>query len=65
MKKADTILDDLHNIRREIFDDIKSLSSSERTAYFRKVGEDMAAKYGIKRYSSVDNARVGIAISMK
>ena len=49
MKKPDTILDEVHAIRRKIEEHTKDMTASERTAYFNRVGEAVAKKYGFKR----------------
>ena len=52
MKKPDTILDEIHAIRRKIDERTKDMTSSERTAYFNQTGEAVARKYGLKRVTS-------------
>ena len=53
MKKPDTILDEVHAIRRRIEERTKGMSPSERTAYFNSRAEITAQKYGFKIISSV------------
>ena len=48
MKKPDTILDEIHEIRRKIDEKTKDMTASERTAYFNQRGEAAARKYGFK-----------------
>jgi hypothetical protein len=48
MKKPDTILDEVHAIRRRIEERTKGMTPSERTAYFNQRGEATAKKYGFK-----------------
>jgi len=52
MRKPDTILDEIHEIRRKIEEETKYMSSSEQTAYFNRSGEDAAKKYGFRRIAS-------------
>ena len=54
MRNPDTILDEVHAIRRKIEEHTKDMSASERTAYFNQVGEAAAKKYGFKRVSSTN-----------
>ena len=49
MKKPDTILDEIHAIRRKIDERTKDMTASERTAYFNQTGEAVARKYGLRR----------------
>ena len=58
MKKPDTILDEIHAIRRSIEEDIKDMTSAERTAYFNRAGEAAATKYGFRRIASAQSGRV-------
>jgi len=53
MKKPDTILDEIHAIRRKIEETTKGMTVSERTAYFNRTGEAVARKYGLKRIAYV------------
>jgi hemerythrin-like domain-containing protein len=48
MRKPNTIEDDLDKIRVEIYEEIKDLSREEYLEYFRKFGEEVTKKYGIK-----------------
>jgi hypothetical protein len=54
MRKPDTILDEVHEIRRRINERTKDMTPSERTAYFNRRGEEAAKKYGFKIATSVD-----------
>ena len=56
MKKPDTILDEIHAIRRKIDEKTKDLSASERTVYFNQRGEAAAKKYGFKIAASAKEA---------
>ncbi|MCL2141318.1 MAG: hypothetical protein FWH46_00990 [Methanimicrococcus sp.] len=48
MKKADPILDEIHAIRRQIDEETKDMTSSERAAYTNQRGEAAAKKYGFE-----------------
>jgi len=52
MKKPDTILDEIHAIRHKIEEETKDMTSAERTAYFNRVGEAAAKKYGFRRVAN-------------
>ena len=52
MKKPDTILNDIHEIRRRIDEKTKDMTPAERTAYFNQRAEIAAQKYGFKVVSS-------------
>jgi len=52
MRKPDTILDEVHAIRRKISEATKDMTSTERTAYFNQAGEAAAKKYGFYRIAS-------------
>jgi len=54
MRKPDTILDEVHEIRRRIEERTKHMTPSEQTAYFNKRGEAAAKKYGFKRVASAN-----------
>ena len=56
MKKPDTILDEIHAIRRKLYEATKDMSTTERTAYFNATGERLAREYGFQRIS-VDEVR--------
>ena len=56
MRKPDTILDEVHAIRRNLYEATKEMSSSERTAYFNQRAEAVAQKYGFKIVASADEA---------
>ena len=57
MAKPDTILDEVHAIRRKIEAETKNMTVSERTAYFNQSGETIAQKYGFKRVTSAKDDR--------
>ncbi len=48
MRKPDTILDEIHEIRRKIDERTKNMTTSEQTAYFNERGKIAAQKYGFK-----------------
>ena len=48
MRKPDTILDEVHEIRRMIEEKTKNMTSSERTACFNQRGDVIANRYGFK-----------------
>ena len=52
MRKPDTIMDEIHAIRRKIDEKTKGMTVSERTAYFNQRGEAAAQKYGFKIVAS-------------
>jgi len=49
MKKPDTILDEIHAIRHKLNEEMKYMTTSERTAYYNQAGEAAAKKYGFHR----------------
>ena len=51
MKKPDTILDEIHAIRREIDEKTKDMTHKEINEYFNATGERLAMKYGFQRVS--------------
>ena len=51
MKKPDTILDEIHTIRRNLYEATKDMSTLERAAYFNTTGERLAKEFGFKRIS--------------
>ncbi|MCL2141316.1 MAG: hypothetical protein FWH46_01000 [Methanimicrococcus sp.] len=48
MKKSDPILDEIHAIRRQIYEETKDMTSSEQAAYTNQCGEAAAKKYGFE-----------------
>jgi hypothetical protein len=48
MRKPDTILDEIHAIRRKTYDKTKDMTVTERTKYFNDTGKRLAARYGFK-----------------
>jgi len=61
VRKPDTILDEVHAIRRKIEEHTKDMTRSERTAYFKRAGEEAARKYGFRR---ITNANQGLKNNM-
>ena len=55
MKRPDTILDEVHAIRRKIEERTKGMTPSERTAYFNQAGAAAAQKYGFKIVASAND----------
>ena len=60
MKKPDTILDEIHVIRRRIDERTKGMTVSERTAYFNERGEVTAKKYGFRIIANIKKVSVTI-----
>ena len=56
MRKADTILDEIHATRHKIEERTKGMTASERTAYFNQRGEVAAKKYGFKVIANVNGS---------
>ena len=56
MRKPDTILDEIHAIRRRIDEKTKNMTASERTAYFNERGKAAAKRYGFKIIDSAKKA---------
>ena len=48
MRKPDTILDEVHAIRRKIEEKTKDMTRSERTAYFNQRAETVAKRHGFR-----------------
>ena len=57
MKKPDTIVADIHKIRRQIEAETKGMTSAQISAFFNATGERLAKQYGFKRVT-VDEVRV-------
>ena len=58
MRKADTILDEIHATRRKIDEKTRGMTVSERTAYFNQRGEIASRKYGFTIVSSTNENHV-------
>jgi hypothetical protein len=56
MKTKNTIEDDLDAIRDQICEEIKGMSPSEITDYFRKGTADAIKKYGLRLVKSAQEA---------
>ena len=56
MKTLDTIVDDIHEIRRQIDDETRGMTSEQISEFFGVTGERLAKRYGFKRIT-VDEAR--------
>lgn len=48
MKKPDTILEEIHAIRNELYEEVKDMSSSERTVFFAERAEAVANEFGFQ-----------------
>jgi len=62
MSKPDTILDEIHAIRRIIEERTKDMAETERVAYFNKRGEEAAKKYGFTIVSGVKDSNKAQAV---
>jgi hypothetical protein len=62
VKKSDTIVAEVHEIRRQIYERTKDMTASERTAYFNESGRRSAEKYGFKIYRNAEEAEMGRAL---
>ncbi|MCL2141733.1 MAG: hypothetical protein FWH46_02475 [Methanimicrococcus sp.] len=62
MKKTDDpVLDEIHAIRRQIYEEIKDMTSSERTAYFKQSCDAALKECGyIKIYTDENKTRFRI-----
>ena len=62
MKKTDDpVLDEIHEIRRQIYEKVKDMTSSERTAYFNQRCDAALKKCGyIKIYTDEKKTRFRI-----
>jgi len=54
MEKPDTILDEIHEIRRQIYEEIKDMTPEEHIEYFRKITEPIIKEYGMKVVSGTE-----------
>jgi len=54
MRKPDTILDEIHEIRRQIYEEIKDMTPEERSEYFRRETAPVIKEYGMKVVSRVE-----------
>jgi hypothetical protein len=41
-------VDEIHAIRRQIYEEIKGMTIDEQVTYFNQCGEDIAKEYGLK-----------------
>ena len=57
MRKPDTILDEIHAIRRKLYEITKDMTSSERAAYINQRAEAAAKKYGFKIVASAQEKK--------
>ena len=56
MKKPDTIVAEIHAIRRQINEETKDMSTAQISDYYRENTERIIKKYGFKT-ATVDEAR--------
>jgi len=54
MKKPDTILDEIHAIRRKIDEETKDMTPAQRVERVNRIGEATAKKYGFKIIASAE-----------
>ncbi|MCC8180115.1 MAG: hypothetical protein LIP23_04285 [Planctomycetes bacterium] len=47
MTNESKAMDEIHMIRAKLYDETKTLSAEEHTAYYRIKAEDLAKKHGI------------------
>jgi hypothetical protein len=52
VKKSDTIVTEVHEIRRQIYENTKNMTTAERIDYFNESGRRSAEKYGFKIYKN-------------
>jgi len=52
VKKPDTILNEIHAIRRDIDEKTKDMTHDEINEYFNAAGERLADQYGFRRVSA-------------
>jgi len=55
MRKPDTIVDEIHEIRRRIAERTAGMTSAERAAYFNQRSEIAAKKYGFVIYQKPES----------
>jgi len=48
MRTEDTILDEIHEIRRQIYEEIKNMTPEEVSEYYRKATRPIIEEYGMK-----------------
>jgi hypothetical protein len=56
MTTQNTIEDDLDVIRDKIYEKVKDMTPSERTAYFNHITDPVIEKYGLRVVKSVQEA---------
>jgi hypothetical protein len=61
MKTPNTIEEEIDKIRLAIYEEIKDMTPSQRTEYYRKSGEATAKKYGFQIVTSIasSNRKIG------
>jgi hypothetical protein len=56
MRKPDTILDEVHAIRRKIDEETRGMTSAQRVERVNKIGEAAAQKYGFRIVTSASES---------
>ena len=54
MRKPDTILDEIHEIRRQIYEETKDMTPEEHSEYYRQKTDPIIKEYGMKLVSRVE-----------
>ena len=57
MKTPNTIEDEIDKIRVRNYEMTKHMTPAQHTEYYRKSGEAIAKEFGLKIYSTVEEAR--------
>ena len=54
MSEPDTILDEIHEIRRKIYEEVKDMTPEEVSEYYRKKTDPIIKEYGMKVVSRTE-----------
>ena len=54
MRTEDTILDEIHEIRRKIYEETKDMTPEEISEYYRRTTRPIIEEYGMKLVSRAD-----------
>ena len=54
MKGPDTILDEIHEIRRQIYEETKDMTPEELSEYYRRKTDPVIKEYGMMVVSRTD-----------